>query len=88
MVKERDFKIQNGFHSYGAEECAKSELDTFPIQASIENSFYVEVPPLATLIVNSSLEFFILGPGDRYLDLSNTLLYMCCKYCKRRWVRH
>nr|XP_042702048.1 uncharacterized protein LOC101935889 [Chrysemys picta bellii]XP_042702049.1 uncharacterized protein LOC101935889 [Chrysemys picta bellii] len=69
----------------GSEECTKSELDLFqiaPTQTSIENSFYVEMPPLATLMVNVPLEFFILGHGDHYLDGNNMLSYTCCKEVK------
>ncbi|XP_075784913.1 uncharacterized protein F54H12.2-like [Pelodiscus sinensis] len=69
----------------GSKECAKSELDLFqiaPTQTSIENSYYVEIPPLSALTVNTPLEFFISGHGDHYLDLNNTLLHVCCRVVK------
>ncbi|XP_060118366.1 uncharacterized protein F54H12.2-like [Heteronotia binoei] len=69
----------------GSEECAKSELDLFqiaPTQSSIERCLYVEVPPLAALSKSGPLDFFITGNGDGYMDLNNTLLYLCCKIVK------
>ncbi|XP_066485954.1 uncharacterized protein F54H12.2-like [Tiliqua scincoides] len=68
-----------------SEECTKSELDLFqiaPTQTSIEGSVYVEVPPLTAVMESSSLEFFIVGNGEDYLDLNNTLLYLRCKIVK------
>ncbi|XP_060100311.1 uncharacterized protein F54H12.2-like [Heteronotia binoei] len=69
----------------GSEECAKSELDLFqiaPTQTSIERCLYIEVPPLAALSESAPLDFFITGNGDDYMDLNNTLLYLCCKIVK------
>ena len=66
----------------GSEECTKSELDLFnigPTQTSIERSLYVEVPPLSALTESAPLDFFIAGNGEDYMDLNNTLLYVCCK---------
>ncbi|XP_060094782.1 uncharacterized protein F54H12.2-like [Heteronotia binoei] len=69
----------------GSEECTKSELDLFqiaPTQTSIEKCLYIEVSPLAALSESVPLDFFISGNGDDYLDLNNTLLYLCCKIVK------
>lgn len=68
-----------------SQECVKSELDLFqlaPTQTSIENSTYVEIPPLSALTPNAPLEFFITGHGEHYTDLNNTLLYVSCKIVK------
>lgn len=68
-----------------SEECAKSELDLFqlsPTQTSIESSTYIEVPPLAALSPNAPLDFYITGNSEDYIDLNNTLLYICCKITK------
>ncbi|XP_066486401.1 vomeronasal type-2 receptor 26-like [Tiliqua scincoides] len=70
-------------HSF-SEECTKSELDLFqiaPTQTSIEGSVYVEVPPMTAVTETSSLEFFIVGNGEDYMDL-NTLLYLRCRIVK------
>ncbi|XP_060092529.1 uncharacterized protein F54H12.2-like [Heteronotia binoei] len=69
----------------GSEECAKSELDLFqiaPTQTSIERCLYIEFPPLAALSESAPLDFFIAGNGDDYMDLNNTLLYLCFKIVK------
>ena len=66
-------------------ECAKSELDLFslkPTQTSIENSFFMEVSPLAALTPLAPIEFFVSGSTDMYLDLNNTLLHLVCKITK------
>ncbi|XP_069061926.1 uncharacterized protein F54H12.2-like [Pleurodeles waltl] len=66
-------------------ECAKSELDLFslkPMQTSIENSFFMEVSPLAVLTPLAPIEFSVLGSTDMYLDLNNTLLHLVCKITK------
>ncbi|XP_066480774.1 uncharacterized protein F54H12.2-like [Tiliqua scincoides] len=68
-----------------SEECTKSELDLFqiaPTQTSVEGSIFIEVPPLAAVTESAPLEFFIAGNGEDYLDLNNTLLYLCCKIVK------
>ncbi|XP_044885036.1 uncharacterized protein F54H12.2-like [Mauremys mutica] len=69
----------------GSEECAKSELDLFqiaPTQTSIEKSIYIEVPPLSAVTESAPIDFFIAGNGIDYMDLNNTLLYLCCKIVK------
>ncbi|XP_034615465.1 uncharacterized protein F54H12.2-like [Trachemys scripta elegans] len=69
----------------GSEECTKSELDLFqiaPTQASIEKSIYIEVPPLSAITESAPIDFFIAGNGIDYMDLNNTLLYLCCKIVK------
>ncbi|XP_067417955.1 uncharacterized protein F54H12.2-like [Emydura macquarii macquarii] len=69
----------------GSDECAKSELDLFqiaPTQTSIEKSIYIEVPPLSAITEASPLDFFIAGNGIDYMNLNNTLLYLCCKIVK------
>ncbi|XP_030420927.1 uncharacterized protein F54H12.2-like [Gopherus evgoodei] len=69
----------------GSEECTKSELDLFqiaPTQTSIEKSIYIEVPPLSAVTESAPIDFFIAGNGIDYMDLNNTLLYLCCKIVK------
>ncbi|XP_048020933.1 uncharacterized protein F54H12.2-like [Megalobrama amblycephala] len=66
-------------------ECIKSELDLFTLpltQTVIEKSSYLEVPPLSAISDSAPLEFFIAGNGDDYVDLHNTLLYLCLKITK------
>ncbi|KAJ1154247.1 hypothetical protein NDU88_007001 [Pleurodeles waltl] len=66
-------------------ECAKSELDLFslkPTQTSIENSFFMEVSPMAALTPLAPIEFYVSGSTDMYLDLNNTLLHLVCKITK------
>ncbi|XP_069068403.1 uncharacterized protein F54H12.2-like [Pleurodeles waltl] len=66
-------------------ECAKSELDLFslkPTQTSIENSFFMEVSPMAALTPLAPTEFYVSGSNDMYLDLNNTLLHLVCKITK------
>ncbi|XP_069092726.1 uncharacterized protein F54H12.2-like [Pleurodeles waltl] len=66
-------------------ECTKSELDLFslkPTQTSIENSFFMEVSPLATLTPLPPIEIFVLRSTDMYLELNNTLLHIVCKITK------
>ncbi|XP_067414185.1 uncharacterized protein F54H12.2-like [Emydura macquarii macquarii] len=73
------------FFHCGSEECAKSELDLFqiaPTQTSIEKSIYIEVPLLLAITEASHLSFFIAENGIDYMDLNNTLLYLCCKIVK------
>ncbi|XP_069063745.1 uncharacterized protein F54H12.2-like [Pleurodeles waltl] len=53
-----------------------------PTQTSIENSFFMEVSPLATLTPLAPIEFFVSGSTDMYLDLNNTLLHLVCKITK------
>ncbi|XP_066478493.1 uncharacterized protein F54H12.2-like [Tiliqua scincoides] len=68
-----------------SEECTKSEMDLFqiaPTQTSVEGSIFIAVPPLAAVTESAPLEFFIAGNGEDYLDLNNTLLYLCCKIVK------
>nr|XP_048695603.1 uncharacterized protein F54H12.2-like [Caretta caretta] len=69
----------------GSEECTKSELDLFqiaPTQTSIEKSIYIEVPPPSAVTESAPIDFFIAGNGIDYMDLNNTLLYLCCKIVK------
>ncbi|XP_038265948.1 uncharacterized protein F54H12.2-like [Dermochelys coriacea] len=68
-----------------SEECTKSKLDLFQIaatQVSIEKSIYIDVPPLAAVMESAPIDFFIAGNGIDYMDLNNTLLYLCCKIVK------
>ncbi|XP_073404145.1 uncharacterized protein F54H12.2-like [Dendrobates tinctorius] len=67
-------------------ECMKSELDIFqipPTQVSVEKSIFIEVQPIAALVDNAPLEFFISGSGEYYYDLNNTLLYISCRVVKQ-----
>lgn len=57
----------------------KSELDLFtstPIQLAIDDSSFLEVHPVASLNDNSSIEFYIGGSGDNYLDLAHSILHL------------
>ena len=58
-------------------ECVSSGLDIFktkPMQTSVENGFYVEVRPLASITEGSPIEFVIKGSPECYIDLANTYL--------------
>ncbi|XP_073192843.1 uncharacterized protein F54H12.2-like [Lepidochelys kempii] len=69
----------------GSEECNKSKLGLFqiaPTQTSIEKSIYVEVPPVSGIVEAAPINFFIAGNGIDYMDLNNTLLYLCYKIVK------
>ncbi|XP_053886748.1 uncharacterized protein F54H12.2-like [Malaclemys terrapin pileata] len=73
------------FVNCGSEEYTKAELDLFqiaPTQTSIEKSIYIEVPPLSAITESAPIDFFIAGNGIDYMDLNNTLLYLCCKIVK------
>lgn len=83
--KQKYILAAMAFVHCGSEECVKSELDVFqiaPTQTCIEKSLYVEIPPLSAITESSPLEFFIAGNGEDYMDLNNTLLYLCCKIVK------
>ncbi|XP_065421270.1 uncharacterized protein F54H12.2-like [Chrysemys picta bellii] len=69
----------------GSEDCTKSELDLFqiaPTQTRIEKSIYINVPPLSAITESAPIDFFIARNGIDYMDLNNTLLYLCCKIVK------
>ena len=51
-------------------------------QTSTEKNFFIEVPPLSTIVDSALLDFFIGGNGEDYIELNNTLLYFCCKIVK------
>ncbi|XP_069077593.1 uncharacterized protein F54H12.2-like [Pleurodeles waltl] len=73
------------FVLYASGEYAKSELDLFSLkltQTSIENSFFMEVSPLAALTPLAPIEFYVSGSRDMYLDFNNTLLHLVCKITK------
>lgn len=66
--------------------CLKSELDLFsttPVQLAIDDSSFVEIHPLASLSQNSPIEFYISGSGEKYLDLSHTVLHIQAKVLKK-----
>ena len=59
-------------------ECAKSELDLFvvpPTQTCIESGSWVEYNPISALTHGLPIEFNILGSGQEYVDLNNTMIY-------------
>ena len=59
-------------------ECVKSELDLFavpPTQTSIESGAWLEYNPLSSLTHMLPIEFSVLGSGQEYIDLANTMLY-------------
>ena len=60
-------------------ECVSSGLDIFkskPVQTSVENGFFVEVRPLASISQGSPIEFVIKGSPEHYLDLSSSYLHV------------
>ena len=68
-----------------SKECLKSELDIFRVpmtQTSIEQSYYVEVPPLTALNQTSPVEFHVAGCTDYYMDLNNSYLFIRAKITK------
>ena len=63
-------------------EGVKTELDLFTVpltQTSIVDSHVVEHQPMASLDSGRPIEFLILGLGDDYLDLANTMLHVQVK---------
>src|SRR5215470_1100184 len=63
-------------------ECTKSELDLFsvpPTQTSIESGAWVEYLPVSALSHLLPIEFNVLGAGQDYVDLANTMLYVKAK---------
>ena len=63
-------------------ECTKSELDLFTLpvtQTSIERSAVIEYRPIATIRRGGIIEFNIVGSGEDYIDLAETLLYVKLK---------
>ena len=66
-------------------ECVSSGLDIFkskPMQTSVENGFFVEVRPLASITEGSPIEFVIKGSPESYIDLSNTHLHVQAQIVK------
>lgn len=66
-------------------ECVKSELDLFsvpPTQTSIETGTWVEYNPVSALAHGLPIEFNILGTGQDYIDLANTVLMATAKITK------
>lgn len=68
----------------GSEECTKSELDfskELPHKLVLREA--IEIPLLAVLSKMALLDFFFIAwNGEDYIDLNNTLLYLCCKTVK------
>ena len=59
-------------------ECVKSELDIFaipPTQTSVECGTWVEYNPLSAITHGLPIEFNVLGSGQEYIDLANTMIY-------------
>ena len=66
-------------------ECVKSELDLFAVpqtQTSIETGAWIQYNPVTALAHGVPIEFNILGTGQEYFDLANTLLYVSAKIIK------
>ena len=66
-------------------ECIKTELDLFavpPTQTSIETGSWIEYNPIASLAHGLPIEFNLLGSGQSYIDLANTLLHVTAKVTK------
>ena len=63
-------------------ESVHSGLDLFSVpttQTSIEEGFYVEVYPLASLTPGAPIEYSISGATEDYLDLNNTYIHVQVK---------
>lgn len=59
-------------------KCTIGELDLFSApmtQLSIEIKFYTEILPLSAIRDACPIKYFILGHGEKYIDLNNTLLH-------------
>ena len=66
-------------------ECVKSELDLFavpPTQTSVETGTWVEYNPVSALAHGLPIEFNIVGTGQDYIDLANTMLMVSAKITK------
>ena len=60
-------------------ECITPELDLFktrPTQTSIESSHWINHKPVISLSVDSPIEFVIPENGEKYFDLSHTILIL------------
>ena len=65
-------------------DCVKSELDLFSLpntQTSIENGHWVHYNTLNSIQDDAPLDF-VVNPGDDYIDLSHTLIYLTAKIVK------
>src|ERR1700744_5469754 len=66
-------------------EVMLSEMDLFKkvnFQASIENSYFIQYRPIASITDSSTIEFEIPISPDEYLDLSNVYISIKCKAVK------
>lgn len=62
--------------------CTKSELDLWvkpSMQTTIDSGRWVEYSPVASIDGASTIEFFVPGTGDEYIDMANTVLQVCAK---------
>jgi hypothetical protein len=65
--------------------CGKSELELFTApdtQVAIQEGFWTEYHPLATLTDTSPIEFLVSGGSDSLIDLSQSYLHIRCKIVK------
>ena len=63
-------------------ECLRDQLDLFtlpPSQTAIESGQWTEHGPLSTVESSPTVEFYVAGNSEEYIDLSHTLLYMEAK---------
>ena len=68
-----------------AQLCMKSELELFTspnVQVAVEDGFWTEYHPLATLTDQSPIEFAVTGNQDALLDLSQSYLHIRVKITK------
>lgn len=67
--------------------CGLDSLELFQVPATnvaLEESKWVEYNPVSSTLQSDTapIEFDIKGQGDKYLDLSQTYLQLCCKFTK------
>ncbi len=54
------------------------EFHPIPEEAKILQVLYIDVLPMSTIVSGGTIEFFIPGSGNQYIDLKNTRLYVQC----------
>ena len=57
-------------------------------QMPIEDKTYTEVLPLSAITDGGPIDFFILGEGEKNLDLNNTLLHLRLKITNADQNKH
>jgi len=68
-----------------SEQCSLSSLDLFsvpPSQTSILENRYIEYRPVSSIADSSTIDFSILGNGEEYISLADTILSIQFKIVK------